>query len=181
MSLDQTPVTSIMSKNVEIQPDDQNIEIVCKTMYEKKIGSIIIVEKNLFSKNSYIYFSREHENLLHKAGIITERDIVKFLGKGEILQHSTAGEIATKPLITINSTNSLRDAIEFMAMKQVKRLPVMDVDNRITGIISFTDIIKFLSQAINQSPILVTNEYPLYDETFISKVNEIWSHDYIPF
>lgn len=181
MSLDQTPVASIMSKNVEIQPDNQNIEIVCKTMYEKKIGSIIIVEKDLFNENSHIYFSREHENLLHKAGIITERDVVKFLGKGEILQHSTAGEIATKPLITINTSNSLRDAIEFMAMKKIKRLPIMDIENRITGIISFTDIIKFISQAINQSPILVSNEYPLYDESFVSKVNEIWSHDYIPF
>lgn len=181
MSLDQTPVTSIMSKDVEIQPDDQNIKIICKTMYEKKIGSIIIVEKDLYKENSYIYFSRQHENLLYRAGIITERDVVKFLGKGEILQHSIAGEIATKPLITINSTNSTRDAIEFMAMKKVKRLPVVDVENRIVGIISFTDIIKFISQAINQSPILVTNEYPLYDESFVSKVNEIWSHDYIPF
>ena len=92
-----------------------------------------------------------------------------------------AGEIATKPLITINTSNSLRDAIEFMAMKKIKRLPIMDIENRITGIISFTDIIKFISQAINQSPILVSNEYPLYDESFVSKVNEIWSHDYIPF
>jgi CBS domain-containing protein len=170
-----------MSRNVEIQPDSQNIQTICKQMYEKKIGSIIVVEKDVFDESSHIYFERKHDNLLHNAGIITERDIVKFLGTGGILKHSIAAEIASKPLITINFNNSLRDSIEYMAMKKIKRLPIMDAENRIAGLVSFTDIIKFISQAINQSPILVSNEYPLYDESFVNKVNEIWSHDYIPF
>ncbi|MFB5600054.1 MAG: cyclic nucleotide-binding/CBS domain-containing protein [Nitrososphaeraceae archaeon] len=181
MSLEQTPVTTIMSKNVEIQPFNQNLQEICKKMYEKKIGSIIIVENDLFDESGPIYFKRDHDNLLFNAGIITERDIVRFLGTGDVLKHSIASEIASKPLITINSNNSLRDSIEFMAMKKIKRLPVMGSENRIVGIVSFTDVIKFISQVINQSPILVTNEYPLYDESFVSKVNEIWSHDYIPF
>ena len=36
MSIDQTSVTAIMAKNVELASDDQNIQNICQKMYEKK-------------------------------------------------------------------------------------------------------------------------------------------------
>lgn len=181
MSIDQTSVTAIMAKNVELASDDQNIQNICQKMYEKKIGSIIIVEEELFNESENISFERKEDNLLYTAGIITERDIVRFLGSGSILKFSLAGEIMSKPLITINSTNSIKDALEYMNLKNIKRLPILDSNDHIIGIISFTDIVRYLIQTINQSPLLIENQIPLYDESFINKLNEVWSHDYLPF
>ena len=60
MSMDQTSVTAIMARNVEMASDDQNIQTICEKMYEKKIGSIIIVEEELFDESKNISFQKKY-------------------------------------------------------------------------------------------------------------------------
>lgn len=55
----------------------------------------------------------------------------------------TAKDIMTTPVISISEDKTLQDAVELMAQHHFSGLPVTDSDNRIVGIISDTDIIRY--------------------------------------
>lgn len=44
MSIESVAVSSFMTRNVITQTEDQNIQVVSRTMYENNIGSVIIVK-----------------------------------------------------------------------------------------------------------------------------------------
>lgn len=52
-----------------------------------------------------------------------------------------AGELMTSPVVTIGPGASLAEAARLMHRKQVKRLPVVDEDGRVVGIISRSDLL----------------------------------------
>ncbi|HET7283419.1 MAG TPA: CBS domain-containing protein, partial [Nitrososphaeraceae archaeon] len=75
MSIESTPVSSLMTRNVITQTEDQNVHAVSKTMHENNIGSVVIV-RNKDRDNDIISSNKP-------IGIITERDIVRILGSLE--------------------------------------------------------------------------------------------------
>lgn len=55
------------------------------------------------------------------------------------------------PLITINTTNSLRDTIELMQLKNIRRLPVIECENNnnsMVGIITEKDILRAIMKTM---------------------------------
>jgi CBS domain-containing protein len=43
MSIESVPVSGLMTDNVKLATENQTIRVVCKMMYENKIGSIVIL------------------------------------------------------------------------------------------------------------------------------------------
>ena len=128
MSLDSIPVSSFMTKNVKIETDDQNIQAVCKTMNENSIGSVIVV--NLYDR------------CRNPLGIITERDVVRIVGKLDpSLLHSPIRELMSKPLITMAPSSTIKDALQTMQQKDIRRIPIVD-KGTIQGIITDKDVFR---------------------------------------
>ena len=97
-----------MTHNVITITEDQNISAASRKMYENKIGGIIVVG---------------NEKDQNAVGILTERDIVRILGQLEPwLMSSSLRRLMSKPLITILSNSSVRDAIQTMYSKNIRRL-----------------------------------------------------------
>jgi CBS domain-containing protein len=128
MSLDSIPVSSFMTKNVKIETEDQNIQAVCKTMNENSIGSIIVVAL--------------HDKGQNPVGIITERDIVRVVGQlNPTLLHMPIKELMSKPLITLAPNNTIKDALQTMQQKDIRRIPIVD-KAIIQGIITDKDVFR---------------------------------------
>lgn len=99
---------------------------------KNRIGSVIVIDKD----NTPI-------------GIITERDLVKRV----CLENFKADkvlveEIMSSPLITVMTFDSVDTASRIMLSNRIKRLPVLEADNRIIGIISVTDITRHLAKIL---------------------------------
>ena len=47
MGIESIPVSTVMTRNVITEADDQNIQAVCKSMNENNIGSVIIVKGSI--------------------------------------------------------------------------------------------------------------------------------------
>ncbi len=74
-------------------------------------------------------------------GILTDRDIViRVVAEGMDPQATTAGDVASKQLVTIDPEQSLDEAARLMAQHQVRRLPVCEEDGRLVGIIAQADV-----------------------------------------
>jgi CBS domain-containing protein len=125
MSLESIPVSSFMTRNVKMETENQNIHAVCKAMNENNIGSIIIVALG---------------SSIKPVGIITERDIVRIIGKlNPVLLHVPIRDLMSKPLITLSPEGTIKDALQTMQQKNIRRIPIVDKET-VLGIITDKDI-----------------------------------------
>jgi signal-transduction protein with cAMP-binding, CBS, and nucleotidyltransferase domain len=112
---------------------------VADLMVKRKVGSVIVIDKN----------GQHH-------GIITERDMVKRIClKNVAASRIKIEEIMSSPLITIMSYDSIDTASRVMTKNKIKRLVVLEEDNRIAGLLSVTDITKHLAK-------ILLNDYNRY-------------------
>jgi CBS domain-containing protein len=75
------------------------------------------------------------------AGMVTDRDIViRAVAKGKDPKGMPVREVASRDLITVHADDDLSDVLRLMASHQVRRLPVVDEDNRLVGIVAQSDI-----------------------------------------
>ena len=166
MSIEAVQVSDIMVRNVKTAEENQSINAIAKVMSDNNIGSVVIV------KNS-------EAGVL--AGIITERDIVRIAGAAQTssttLLQLIARDIMSKPVITINAESSIHDAIQSMKLNNIRRLPVVNREGRMVGIITDKDIFRAI---INSQSLIasisenVTIEYrPMYERLSEFMVGEI--------
>jgi len=102
---------------------------VADLMKRNKVGSIIVIDKKR-----------------QPMGIITERDMVKRVClKNVASSRIKVEEIMSTPLITIMSYDSIETASRVMTKNKIKRLIILEADNRITGVLSASEITKHLA------------------------------------
>ncbi len=112
-----------MNKNVITVKKEVTILDVMKTMREKEIGFIIIEEDN------------------EAVGVITDRDIVLSLSR-EISLTTPINKIMKKYVITASEETELEKATDIMGYMQIRRLVVVNNENKIVGILSTTDLLS---------------------------------------
>jgi CBS domain-containing protein len=79
-------------------------------------------------------------------GTVTDRDIVvRVVAEGTPLESVTVGEIASRELVTIDPQQDLDEALKLMARHQVRRLPVVEEDGKLIGIVAQADVAKHAS------------------------------------
>ena len=117
-------VREIMTRDlIEVKVTD-TVTRAIKLMTDNDIGSIIVTENG------------------KPVGILTERDIMRRVCPEKLCtKHITAGEIMKRHLVHINADAGVGQASSLMALKNVRRLLV--VDNReIIGIITQKDVMR---------------------------------------
>ncbi|MEM4230480.1 MAG: CBS domain-containing protein [Candidatus Pacearchaeota archaeon] len=118
-------VSEIMHE-VEVISPKISLREAAVIMSEKEIGSLVVIEEEKI------------------VGIITERDILKNIGKlGEKVE-----KIMSKNVLTIEEDKNIDKAIEIMRENKIKRLPVTR-DRKLVGIVTVTDILAN-SEEINE-------------------------------
>jgi len=76
-------------------------------------------------------------------GTVTDRDIaIRVVAEGKSPESVTVGEIASRELVTIDPRQDLDEALRLMARHQIRRLPVVEEDGRLVGIVAQADIAR---------------------------------------
>lgn len=152
------------SKGVITEAADQNIYAACRTMRDHDIGSVVIVGKNTARNKDPV-------------GIITERDVVRLLGTPKPASPLTSlSDVMSKPLITISINSSIKEAIETMQAKNIRRLLIVDKE-KMSGIITDKDIFRAImnNQALTTS---LSNFSPIEERRRIGEqFTEYWFRD----
>ena len=116
-------VSEIMSKDVVSVESSGTAADAVAAMVKNRVGAVIVLQKD------------------RPAGIITERDLLKKISaRGVTPEQVSAKSIMSSPLVTVRAIDSINTAAATMAKNRVKRLPVVEDDGSIAGIISVTDI-----------------------------------------
>ena len=76
-------------------------------------------------------------------GTLTDRDIaIRVVAEERGLNSTTVREIASTDLVTIDPDQDLDEALRLMAQHQVRRLPVVEEDGRLVGIVAQADVAR---------------------------------------
>ena len=117
-------VREAMHKGCECIGENQTLVDAAKRMEERDIGAMPICGEDDRLK-----------------GMLTDRDIVvKALAQGKDPAMTRCGEIAQGNMVWIRADASLEDAIRRMREQAVRRMPVVDENKRLCGIITEADI-----------------------------------------
>jgi CBS domain-containing protein len=113
---------------------DQNTLVAdaAKTLYEQE-GCSVIVTRN------------DHEGYRIPIGIITERDIIfRVVAQNRGPFKVTLKDIMSSPLVTIYSEKSPKEALSIIKQKKINRLPVVDAEGQLIGILTTQTIVQKL-------------------------------------
>jgi CBS domain-containing protein len=82
-------------------------------------------------------------------GMVTDRDLVcRGLAAGIDLAKATARDVMSKGIFYCRDTQEVSDAAHTMEQNKVRRLPVINTDKRLVGIISIGDISRTGERAL---------------------------------
>ena len=118
--------SGIMSEDpTACRPTDTVVE-AARLMKVNDVGSIPVVDDN---KNRRL------------VGILTDRDIaVRVVAEARDANATTIEEVMTRDLVTVGPDDDVERALNAMEEHQVRRIPVVDGDGRLVGIIAQADI-----------------------------------------
>ena len=145
MSLDSVLVSNVMKTDVKTENENQDVMAVCKLMYDNDIGCVVVIKEQGKDKIP--------------VGIITERDIVRALGKLTVFLSMPLTKFMNKPIISIKSDHSISQAMKLMDSKNVRRLIVVDADNKMVGIITEKDIFSRIAKDPNMITEFIDKNY----------------------
>ena len=134
----------IMTRDVTVAARDTTLEEVARMMRDEDTGVIPIVEQGETPSDSVTEVQRVPARTAANGrlvGLITDRDIaVRAIAEGRDCHATRAEEAMTSELHTVRPNDRVIEAIRKMGDKQVRRLPVVDREGNLRGIISMADI-----------------------------------------
>jgi CBS domain-containing protein len=76
-------------------------------------------------------------------GMLTDRDIaIRVVAEGRNPDQVTVREVASKQVVTIDPQQDLDEALRIMAKHQVRRLPVVEEDGKLVGVVAQADVAR---------------------------------------
>jgi CBS domain-containing protein len=125
----RTTVGDVMTRNPICARGDATVSAVARTMREWNCGSIPICEEGQL------------------VGVITDRDVaLRVVAAGLDPTHTLARTIMSAQPLSVMADDPLRRAAQLMEREHLRRLPVVDRDGAIVGVISQVDIAVRSSQ-----------------------------------
>lgn len=83
-------------------------------------------------------------------GMLTDRDIaVRVVAKARDPERTKAAEVMTKGIVWCQASATVEDAIHLMDQKKIRRLPVIDDNKRLVGMLSLGDIAHSVSRDLS--------------------------------
>ena len=133
-------VEDVMVREVITVDEDSTVKEAVDIMNEFHIGSLIVLEKG------------------RAKGIVTERDFLKrVIAEAKDVMTTEVKDIMTTPLVVVEPSMDLEDAVKLMLQSKIKKLAVVDA-NKLVGIVTLTDIARFQPQMIRMLKQLTTQQ-----------------------
>lgn len=123
-------IQELMSSDPCSIDTDKSVAYAAKMMRDENVGLAPIVEGDKL------------------VGTVTDRDIAtRVVAEGKDPESTRVTEIASTDLVTIKPQQNLDEALRLMASRQVRRLPVVDEDGRLVGVVAQADVARQASES----------------------------------
>ncbi len=123
----------ICSRSVIFVARNATVELAAQLMRRHHVGTVVVVD--------------DTNGARVPAGIVTDRDIVIEVNAAGLDQKAIiVGDIMAPELVTVREDEGLLQTVEIMRYKGVRRLPVVDKNGNLCGIVSIDDLFEALTE-----------------------------------
>jgi len=130
-------IKDIVQKDVVAIEAKRSLKNAAKLMRENHVGAVVVVDERNGGKNTPI-------------GIITDRDIALSLTHdGKFDPDSSVRTIMSSSVILGSPEDGIYETIEKMRSNGIRRMPVVDKNDQLVGIIAVDDLIQLLGSELN--------------------------------
>jgi CBS domain-containing protein len=142
---DTMAITDLIIEGVETAGPSATVEALAMRMAEAGVGSIIIEEN------------------MKPVGIVTDRDIATRVDARDTTASSaTARDIMTSDPVTVTNDAGLLEVTNAMAEASVRRLPIVNDNGTLVGIITLDDVMLLLATELSNLGGVIQAESPPY-------------------
>lgn len=129
-----TPITAIMRRTVAVAEGSLPADELAESLVEEGIGGAPVVDE---------------EGRLR--GIVSKTDLLRFWRELATPQHEgrvlTAEDVMMPAVYTLHPDSTIAEAAALMAYEGVHRLPIIDDEGRVIGLVSTLDITRWVAQS----------------------------------
>jgi CBS domain-containing protein len=119
-------VENVMTREVEGCRAEDTLAAAASVMWRKDCGVVPVVD--------------EERRIV---GMLTDRDICMALAtRPQTASEVSVGDVMSREVRSCNAVDAIQDALEIMRGEQLRRLPVVDGEGRLAGILSVSDIVR---------------------------------------
>jgi CBS domain-containing protein len=138
-------VGELCNREVVVIEKEGSIIEAAQVMREYHVGDVVVVKT-------------QHGKQI-PLGIFTDRDIaLEIVAKGADPESVRVGDAMSFELTTVTEDDDLMHVIEVMRDKGIRRIPVVDLDQALVGILTVDDVLDLLSEIIVDIVHLVDNQ-----------------------
>jgi CBS domain-containing protein len=122
----------VMTSNPTCCLPTDNVAKVAELMKRENIGSVPVIENDQTRK---------------LIGIITDRDLaLRIVGEGRDAKSARVEAVMTRKVVACRADDDLQRVLEAMSKHQLRRIPIVNNENKIVGIISQADVATRVNQ-----------------------------------
>lgn len=138
-------IGEICNREVVIVTRETPVIEAARLMRQYHVGDLVVVN--------------EPSGLRRPVGIVTDRDIVIEVVAMEVAPEALrVGDIMSAELATVRETEGVFETIRYMRDKGIRRLPVVDRDGWLQGIVTLDDLLLLLAEEMGEMAKLITRE-----------------------
>lgn len=116
---------------------DESVKTAAELMRSQHVGDLVLLEQQNGKKVP--------------VGIVTDRDlVVEMMAKGVHPDSVLVRDIQTEPLYKVFEEDDLFDVLNLMHTQKIRRLPVINKDHELVGMITIDDFIEILDEMMSK-------------------------------
>lgn len=116
-------IKDLMTSNPATVDTSSTVADAARVMKNEDVGLVPVVESDRL------------------VGTLTDRDIAtRVVAEGRDPGSTSVREVASSDLVTVDPQQGLDEALRLMAQHQVRRLPVVEEDGRLVGVVAQADV-----------------------------------------
>jgi len=137
-------VGRICAREVDLVGPDESVQAAAQRMHARMVGTLVVLDDKK-----------------HPVGLVTDRDLaVRVLAEGRDAGTTTVEEVMTTGLKTVNEDCPIEAALEIMRGGPFRRVPVVDENGCLEGLVSIDDVLDLLAEEFQSIGRLVKRESP---------------------
>jgi CBS domain-containing protein len=127
------PIGEFCNREVVFATREMSIQEAALLMRQYHVGDLVVVD--------------EIDGKRVPAGIVTDRDIViEIISQSLDLSEFSVGDIMSSQLISVQENEGVFETIRLMRTKGIRRIPVVNQEGGLEGLVSADDILDLLSE-----------------------------------
>ncbi|HVH99335.1 MAG TPA: CBS domain-containing protein [Enhygromyxa sp.] len=142
----QRNVGAVCIREVVVAEATEPVLELARLMRHYHVGDVVIVTRRGDKR--------------YPTGMVTDRDIVvdALVTSLDSIGELMASDLVNRPVITVREDQCIDDALEIMRKNGVRRVPVVDQEGALVGIVAVDDLVEFFADRLSELAILFSRE-----------------------